>query len=69
MFLTNKPNDGEFGTLDVYNLNEVSATGILLEFAECHECGQEYHRKPDARSYPHRCLRCGAEFVHTHVIR
>ena len=69
MFLTKKPNDGEFGTLCIFNQGEVSAaTGVEIEFAECQECGQIYHPGRE-KKYPDRCMRCGAEFVSKKVIR
>lgn len=69
MFLTNKPNDGKFGALCIFNQDEVSAaTGVRLEFAECQECGQIYHPGRE-KKYPDRCMRCGAEFVSKKVIR
>ena len=67
MFAKEKQNE-TFGTLDIFNRGERLADGMDIEFAECRECGQIYDRRNAAGQYPHRCVRCGAEFVAVNLV-
>ena len=67
MFAKEKQKEN-FGTLDIFNRGERLADGMDIEFAECRECGQIYDRRNAAGRYPHRCMRCGAEFVAVNLV-